>query len=82
MVSLNDRHAGVFAELRKGNFVVKKTAHVFSGFAIDQAHEYNNARVKGDNGPVGLTENPAALRGWMVSGPEMVRLIGEFEVST
>ena len=31
---------------------------------------------------MGLTENPAALRRWMVSGLEMARLIGEFEVST
>ena len=38
--------------------------------------------MKGDGGAVGLTENPAALRRWMVSGPEMARLIGEFEVST
>ena len=30
---------------------------------------------KGDGGAVGLTENPAALRRWMVSGPEMARLI-------
>ena len=60
----------------------KKTTHVFSGVAIDQAHEQNNASVKGDGGAVGLTENPAALRRWKVSGPEMARLIGEFEVST
>ena len=38
--------------------------------------------MKGDGGAVGLTENPAALRRWKVSGPEMARLIGEFEVST
>ena len=55
---------------------------MFSGIAIDQAHEQNNASVKGDCGAVGLTENSAALRRWMVSGPEMARLIGEFEVST
>ena len=60
----------------------KKTTHVFSGVAIDQAHEQNNASVKGDGGAVGLTENPAALRRWKVSGPEMAHLIGEFEVST
>ena len=60
----------------------KKTTHVFSGIAIDQAHEQNNASVKGDGGGVGLTENPAALRRWMVTGPEMARLIGKFEVST
>ena len=34
---------------------------------------------KGDGGAVGLTENPSALRRWMVSGPEMARVIGEFE---
>ena len=82
MVFLHDKHPGVFAEFRKGNFVVKKTTHVFSGIAIDKAHGQNNASVNGDGGAVGLTENPAALRRWMVSGPEMARLIGEFEVST
>ena len=34
----------------------------------DRAHEQNNAAVKGDGGAVGLTENPAALHRWMVSG--------------
>ena len=46
MVFLHDKHHGVFAEFRKGNYVVKKTTHVFSGIAIDQAHEQNNASVK------------------------------------
>ena len=50
--------------------------------AIDQAHEQNNASVKGDGGAVGLTENPAALRRWMVSDPEMAIVIGEFEAVT
>ena len=55
---------------------------MFSGIAIDHAHEQIHASVKGDGGAVGLTENPAALRRWMVTGPEMARLIGEFEVLT
>ena len=62
-----------------GNFTVRKTKHAFSAIAIDQAHEQNNASVKGDGGAVGLTENPAALRRWMVSGPEMARVINEFQ---
>ena len=37
--------------------------------------------VKGDGGAVGLTENPSALRRWMISGPEMARLVSEFEAS-
>lgn len=47
---------------------------MFSALAIDHAHEQNNASVKGDGGAVGLTENPSALRRWMVSGPEMACL--------
>ena len=30
-------------------------------------------------GAVGLTDNPSALRRWMVAGPEVARVIGEFE---
>ena len=71
MVTLKDVHPTVFAEFMKGNFVVKKTERRFSVIAIDQAHEQNNASVIDDGGAVGLTENPAALRRWMVSGPEM-----------
>lgn len=64
-----------------GNFTVKKTTRVFSAIAIDQAHEQNNVSVKGGRGAVGLTENPEALRRWMVSGPEMARVIGEFQAT-
>ena len=30
-------------------------------------------------GAIGLLENPAALRRWMFSGPEMARMLKEFE---
>ena len=58
---------------------MNKTLKRFSSIAIDQAHEQNNAMVKGEGGAVGLTENPNALRRWMLSGPEMARLVNEFE---
>ena len=48
---------------------------------IDQAHEQNNACVKGDGGAVGVTKNPSALQRWMIAGPEVARVIGEFEKS-
>lgn len=41
-----------------------------------------NSEVKGEGGTVGLTKNPAALRRWMVGGPEVARMIKEFEDST
>ena len=82
MVALKHTHPDNHGEFLKGKFTVKKTTHSFSAMAVDQAHEQNNASVKGDGGAVGLTENPAALQRWMVSGPEMARVIGEFESFT
>ena len=39
----------------------------------------NNEKVKGLGGAIGLTENPAAFRKWMVSGPEQARLMSDYE---
>ena len=30
---------------------------------------------------MGLTENPSALRRWMIAGPEVARMVQEFENS-
>ena len=49
-----------------------------SAIPIDQAHEQNNAYIKGDGGAIGLTDNPNALRRWMIAGPEVARIIEEF----
>ena len=62
--------------------MVHKTKRAFSSIALDQAHEQVNSEVKGEGGAVGLTKNPAALRRWMVGGPEVARMMKEFEDST
>ena len=49
--------------------------------AIDQAHEQNNAYVKGDGGAVGLMDDTAALRRWSIAGPELSRLIQQFHTT-
>ena len=72
MVSLHANHPDVYEHFLKGEFTVLKTGRAI---AIDRAHEQNNAAVKGDGDAVGLTENSAALQRWMVSGPEMDRVI-------
>ena len=59
----------------KGYFTVNKTSHVFSNLAIDKPHDQHNAGVKA----VGLTECPATLQKWMFSGPDMARVLIEFE---
>lgn len=67
------------AEFLKGNFVTQKTTHKFSALAHDQVHEQLNAMVKGDGGVIGITENEAALRRWMLAGPETARLLMEYD---
>ena len=75
---LNEKAPDVHKEFCNGNFMVQKTYRKFSALAVDQAHEQNNAIIKGDGGAIGLTEDPAALRRWLVAGPEVCRLINEF----
>ena len=71
----------VHSAFQRGMFTVHKTLNSFSSMAIDQAHEQNNATVKGDEGAVGLLQNEDLLRRWAVSGPELARLTCEFETS-
>ena len=61
-----------------GHWVISKIQNRFSAMPIDQAHEQNNLIVKGSGGAVGLTEKPAAVRKWMIAGPEQARLLEEF----
>jgi hypothetical protein len=60
-------------------WVVQKTKHRFSTIPLDHAHEQENAKVKGKGGIIGLTENPSALKRWIIAGPEQARLLTEFE---
>ena len=79
MCELPLKHPDVYAEFRNGSFVVHKTKRLFSSIALDHAHEQVNAVVEGEGGAVGLTENPAALRRWIVAGPQLARMNEEFE---
>ena len=79
MCVLQSTHPSVFKYFIGGSFVVHKTTKLFSSIALYHCHEQVNAIVKGEGGAVGLTENPAALRRWMVAGPELSRMVQEFE---
>ena len=35
--------------------------------------------IRAEDSAVGLTENPAALTRWMIAGPEVARVVTEFE---
>lgn len=66
------------AEFKK-NWVFLKGRRPFSAMPLDQAHEQNNEKVKHSGGAIGLTTNPAALKRWMIAGPEQARILDEFE---
>ena len=79
MISLEIKHPLIYKEFIEGHFVVHKSSNVFSLIAIDQAHEQMNELIKGSGGAVGLFDNPQALQRWMVAGPEVVRMLEEYE---
>lgn len=79
MKLLHETNPEVATFFKTGGFTVQKGPRKFSAIAIDQAHEQNNKIVKCDGGAIGLTENPNALRRWMLGGPELARVLNEFE---
>lgn len=81
LVQLRHEAPDVWREFQNGLFVTQKTSHRFSMMAHDHMHEQLNTVLKGDGGIIGITENDAALKRWMISGPEMARIIQEFQES-
>ena len=76
MMALSEKHPDIVAEFHAGKVVIHNK---FSAMAIDQCHEQNNATVKESGGAIGLTTDPLALRRWIVAGPEVARIVVEFE---
>ena len=62
-----------------GRFSVQKTNRKISKIALDHNHEQLNRKSKGVGGAIGLTENDTSLRRWVVTGPEIARMLDEFE---
>ena len=75
---LPQQHPEIYKQFKAGHFTAQKTKRPFSAMPHDQAHEQSNPPVSSDGGVVGLTDNPTALKCWMVVGPEVARWIMEF----
>ena len=76
------RHPSVYAAFCAGQFTSSKTARPFSAISDDQLHEQNNKLIKSNGGAIGIFDSDAALLKWMVSGPEISRMIAEFNEHT
>ena len=79
MMLLGEAHPQLTAEFHSGKCVVHKSNREFSALAIDQAHEQANAVIKGDGGAICVTEDPSALRRWMIADPEVSHLVAKYE---
>ena len=83
MCSLDTTRPDVAQEFRNGKFVLVKSQRKFSLIAIDHGHEQNNFVMKDKGGITGLALQDAdALLKWALAGPEIIRVISEFEAST
>ena len=58
---------------------MQKSNRKFSRITSDQNYEQTNAKIKVVSGATGLTENETALLRWLICGPEISRLLDEFE---
>ena len=56
------------------HWIISRSNRRFSSLPIDQA----NKRVKGVGGVIGITENPTMLDRWILTGPEISRLVEQF----
>ena len=66
----------------EGRFVVSRTKNPFSSIGIDHCHEQLNKSVKCDGGAVGFTEDEDKFLHWMVCGPEVARVVSDFEAAS
>ena len=71
----------VYRLLQNGIFTVNKTNKRFSNIHLDQNHEQLNDYLKKNGGIVGLTEDPAALKRFLVSAPLVGELCKDFKAS-
>ena len=79
MVTLEEKHPGIFAEFKAGRFVGQKSRRAFSMLPLDQMHEQLNDWLKNESGTIGNLDDPRTVRREQVSRPEMARLIRELE---
>ena len=83
LISLPITHPDVYQQMLKGFFSFAKTKRPFSRMALGQVHEQNNKIIKGVGGATSLlnTQDESALIRWETCGPEVARIVSEFEDS-
>ena len=81
LLCLKSQKSDLFKILNDGGFCFSKTKHPFSSMAFDQIHEQNNKTIKGNGGATNYfnKQDESALLRWETCGPEVARIVAEFE---
>ena len=81
LFTLDTNFPDVFEYFSKGYFSFPKSKREFSRMGLDQVHEQNNAVIKGCGGATDLVNkiDDSALVRWETCGPDIARLLLEFE---
>ena len=80
LLTLEKVHPDIYPDIAAGKFSFQKTSNQFSMMGIDQIHEQNNKVIKSGSAINLLNrESESALVRWEICGPEIGRIVGEFE---
>ena len=83
LMTMKVKHPDIYENLKKGFFSFQKSTREFSRMALDQVHEQNNRVIKSTGGATDLVNksDQSALIRWETCGPDIARIIMEFEES-
>ena len=81
MELLKHRYPNEYKKFAAGNFSLLKTNKELSRMALDQLHEQNKKCIKSVSGanPIIYWRDDSALIRWELCGPELCRIVEEFE---
>ena len=78
MLNLPMKHPHLHKQFADGFFTIAKTRNPFSMIGFDQNHEQQNKELKMHGGTLNLNDE-CVFTVWSVAGPEVARVIAEFE---
>ena len=79
MNELKTESPETFKALKEGDICVKRTGIPFSNLFVDQTLEQQIRGLKVSGGITGITQNESALNHFLLTAPELTRIVREFQ---
>ena len=78
MMNVRVKHPALYRQFADGFFTIAKPQNTFAMIGFDQTHEQQNKELKMHGGTLNLSDECVFTK-WAVAGPEIARVITEFE---